>query len=102
MLKNVSIFYQNNNAVMTAFQSLVDRLVQSYASVMADRDLELVMQVIFNCRGGAKRKLGKTLEDELLVKKACHLYVTLTGTINFVLPSPSFNQLILISLIARL
>ena len=77
MQRHTSVNYQNDDeAVMAAFQSLVDQLVQSNAAIMEDGGLELVVQVVHNHRGGAKRKLENTLDCEILSKKAPHLYVT--------------------------
>ncbi|CAJ1067369.1 uncharacterized protein LOC127534054 [Xyrichtys novacula] len=59
-----------NNAqgrnILPAFEGLLDRIVQSNNSVAGDEDIELIVQIVRNPTGGAKRKMEKTLDCEPL------------------------------------
>ncbi|XP_051800711.1 uncharacterized protein LOC127532721 isoform X1 [Acanthochromis polyacanthus] len=63
--------------VLPAFEGLLDRLVQSNNSIVADENVEFVVQVVRNPRGGGKRKLARTLDCEIVTKKKRCLYIVL-------------------------
>lgn len=54
---------------MTAFYELIDRIMQSNASIMAEEGLDGIVPTIHNPRGGVRRKLQTVLDDKILVKK---------------------------------
>ncbi|KAM9741015.1 uncharacterized protein ACNS7B_012259 isoform 1-T1 [Menidia menidia] len=65
---------EDDVSIMHAFTGFLDDLVQSNAELPAN-NLELILQVVRNPSGGVKRKVGKTLDCELINKKRRHLYV---------------------------
>nr|XP_061780265.1 uncharacterized protein LOC133571794 [Nerophis lumbriciformis] len=73
--KHASFTFQNDGGeVMNAFQNVLDLLVQSNAEIMNDDEIQVVVQVIHNPRGGVRRKAETLLEHELYKKKARYLY----------------------------
>lgn len=66
---------EDGENIFPAFENLLDRLVQSNNSIVANESLEFIVQVVQNPRGGGKRSLEKTLDCEILRKKRRHLYV---------------------------
>ncbi|CAI5679595.1 unnamed protein product [Oreochromis niloticus] len=64
--------------IVPAFENLLARLIQSNGAIVVGSPLEIVVQVIRNPRGGGnnpRKKIHKTLDDEILVKKRRCLYV---------------------------
>ncbi|TKS88168.1 hypothetical protein D9C73_023402 [Collichthys lucidus] len=66
---------EHGDAILPAFEGLLERLVQSNAEIASDARLELVVQVVHDPRGGVKRKLDKTLDCEIIRIKRQHLYI---------------------------
>lgn len=67
------------------FQNLFDRAVQSNTEILCDSSLELVVKIVKDKRGGARRKLQHTLDSEVITKKRRCLYI----------PPPQNNNLCL-------
>lgn len=67
---------------MTAFQTLLDQLVQSNASVR----LEIVLQIMQNNRGGVRRKLETMLNNKLSERKPSFFMCLITLITSAVLP----------------
>ncbi|XP_027136084.1 uncharacterized protein LOC113746038 [Larimichthys crocea] len=66
---------EHGDAILPAFEGLLERLVQSNAEIASYARLELVVQVVHDPRGGVKRKLDKTLDCEIIRIKRQHLYI---------------------------
>ncbi|XP_029938466.1 uncharacterized protein LOC115381325 [Salarias fasciatus] len=66
---HVSAVINKEDSVLTTFESLLDRLVQSNMAVMHDPSLELIIQVVEKPTGGGKRKLEKTLDQGLALRR---------------------------------
>lgn len=53
--QHTSLTSQNDDkAVMTAFQSVLDQFVQSNVAIMDNEGLEIVLQIVENNRGGKR------------------------------------------------
>ncbi|KAF7644047.1 hypothetical protein LDENG_00228980 [Lucifuga dentata] len=72
---SITINDEDDDAILPAFEGLLELLVQSNADIALDARLELIIEVVCNPRGGVKRRLEKTLDCELIRKKKRHLYV---------------------------
>ncbi|KAM3592547.1 uncharacterized protein V6R79_021105 [Siganus canaliculatus] len=72
---NVAVVIDNDaGADLTAFQALLDQVVQSNMAVMTDPLLELIVQIIHNPGGGGKRELETVIDEEIIKKKRRYLY----------------------------
>jgi hypothetical protein len=69
----VSLILPNGEADREQFISLLERLVQSNVSVIADRTLELVVQIIRQPLGGQRRKLDSLMQSEIISNKRAYL-----------------------------
>ncbi|KAF7646309.1 hypothetical protein LDENG_00190110 [Lucifuga dentata] len=56
---SVTISDEDDDAILPAFEGLLERLVQSNADIASDTRLELVVQVVRKPKGGVKRRLEK-------------------------------------------
>lgn len=65
----------DGDAILPAFEGLLERLVQSNLDVAADERLDLIAQVVHNPRGGNRTKLDHLLDSEVMAGKRRHLYV---------------------------
>lgn len=55
------------DVILPAFEGLLERMMQSNINVASDEgNVDLVVQLVPNPRGGAKRKLETTLECEFI------------------------------------
>lgn len=72
---NSIVYAGDDDAIMLAFQTMLEKLVQSNAAVMDDGRIDIVLQIVRNNRGGVRRKLETLLNDEVLRKKARFLHV---------------------------
>ncbi|XP_034059040.1 uncharacterized protein LOC117537788 isoform X1 [Gymnodraco acuticeps] len=73
---NVSAILNANDDNLADFEEALFNAVQSNLEVMADSNLELVVQIVQSPRGGgAKRLAGKMLDNEIVKKKRRFLYV---------------------------
>ncbi|XP_053732001.1 uncharacterized protein LOC128765339 [Synchiropus splendidus] len=61
--------------IYPAFEDLLSNTVQSDRVIAMGKRIELTVQIVHIPRGGAKRKLEKTLDAKIFVKKRRHLYV---------------------------
>ncbi|KAL3976503.1 olfactory receptor [Sarotherodon galilaeus] len=77
--RNHAVFIVGESAenIVPAFEDLLPRLIQSNGAIVVGSPLEIVVQVIRNPRGGGGplKKIHKTLDDEILIKKRRCLYV---------------------------
>mgnify|MGYP001360620938 CR=1 FL=1 len=71
----VAVEDESGDAILPAFEGLLEQLVQSNADIASDARLELVVQVVHDPRGGVKRKLEKTLDCKILRINRWHLYI---------------------------
>jgi hypothetical protein len=71
----VSIILPNGEADLEQFIALLDRLVQSNLAIIADRTLELVVQIIRQPQGGGgqRRKLNSLMQSEIISNKRAYL-----------------------------
>ncbi|XP_036002595.1 uncharacterized protein LOC118565752 isoform X1 [Fundulus heteroclitus] len=65
----------DGDSVLPAFLEFLDELTQSNEELPGPENLEIVLQIVRNPHGGAKRKATKTLDCELIHKKRRHLYI---------------------------
>ncbi|XP_061764740.1 uncharacterized protein LOC133557872 isoform X1 [Nerophis ophidion] len=73
--QHTSFTFRNDaGAVMNAFQDVLDLLVQSNVEILNDEEIQVMVQVIHNPRGGVRRKIETLLEHEIHRKKARYLY----------------------------
>ncbi|XP_013983200.2 uncharacterized protein isoform X1 [Salmo salar] len=78
MQNTVSLILPNGEADLEQFIALLERLVQSNLSIIADRSLELVVQIIRQPLGGGgqRRKLDSLMQSEIINnKRACLINV---------------------------
>ncbi|XP_029561594.1 uncharacterized protein LOC115157467 [Salmo trutta] len=78
MQNSVSLILPNGEADLEQFIALLERLVQSNLSIIADRSLELVVQIIRHPLGGGgqRRKLDSLMQSEIINnKRACLINV---------------------------
>ena len=61
----VAVEDESGDAILPAFEGLLEQLVQSNADIASDARLKLVVQVVHDPRGGVKRKLEKTLDCQI-------------------------------------
>ncbi|XP_036820429.1 uncharacterized protein LOC110515264 [Oncorhynchus mykiss] len=71
----VSLILPNGEADLEQFTALLERLVQSNFAIIADRTLELVVQIIRQPQGGGgqRRKLDSLMQSEILSNKRAYL-----------------------------
>jgi hypothetical protein len=75
LYNTVSLILTNGEADLEQFIALLERLVQSNVSVIADRTLELVVQIIGQPQGGGgqRRKLDSIMQSEIISNKRVYL-----------------------------
>jgi hypothetical protein len=75
LYNTVSLILTNGEADLEQFMALLERLVQSNVSVIADRTLELVVQIIGQPQGGGgqRRKLDSIMQSEIISNKRVYL-----------------------------
>lgn len=70
-----SLIYRNDDdAVMSVFQSVLDQLIQSNAAVMDNDRLEIVLQIVQDNSSSVRRKMETLLYGEIVRKKSRFLY----------------------------
>ncbi|XP_056902762.1 uncharacterized protein LOC130533410 [Takifugu flavidus] len=70
----VAVDEQGEN-ILPAFNGMLDRIVQSNGIISSDENIEFILHVVQNPGGGAKRKMEKTLDCEIIDKKRRHLFI---------------------------
>ena len=75
MHNTVSLILPNGEADLEQFIALLERLVQSNLAVIADRTLELVVQIIRQPQGGGgqRRKFDSLMQSEIISNKRAYL-----------------------------
>ena len=64
------------DAILPAFEGLLERIVQSNQNFAADEKLDLIAQIVHNPTGGYSRvRTERLLDCELIAKKRRHLYI---------------------------
>ncbi|XP_057711360.1 uncharacterized protein LOC130928654 [Corythoichthys intestinalis] len=71
--------------ILHGFHNVIDRLVQSNYQILCNTELEMVVNIVKDQRGGVRRKLTHMLDCEIVRKKRRYLYD----------PHPQNNQLCL-------
>ncbi|XP_055742880.1 uncharacterized protein LOC129826318 [Salvelinus fontinalis] len=75
MHSTVSLILPNGEADLEQFIALLERLVQSNLDVIADRTIELVVQIICQPQGGGgqRRKLDSLMQSDIISNKRANL-----------------------------
>ncbi|XP_013871527.1 uncharacterized protein LOC106522867 [Austrofundulus limnaeus] len=66
---------ENPSNILSEFTEFLDHLIQSDGQIDSENDLEFIIQIVKNPRGGIKRKAEKSLDTELINKKKKHLVI---------------------------
>ncbi|XP_061128058.1 uncharacterized protein LOC133149876 [Syngnathus typhle] len=63
------------NTIRDNVSDLLERLAQSNVELLADENLELIVEIVKPIRGGMRRRLMNTTNKEILTRKKRHLYI---------------------------